>query len=172
MNPFGEALDQLHHIVNMFRGAGDVIGRLEVQCPPVVEVRLDIFVGVVADAGAGSGGLLDDAVVHVGKVHHLDDAKSLRVKIPPENVLENKGAEVTNVGVVVDRGSAGVHVHFVGHQRNERFRLSRHGVVEPDLRLRFRVAAQCGLRAHSKRTILTDACECSKKFSCGGFGLG
>src|ERR1019366_5830821 len=52
-----------------------------------------------------------------------------------------------------------------------RLRLAGHGVVEPDLRLRRSVsAAQCGLCAHGKRVILTDARGCSKR-SVGGTGV-
>ena len=100
---FGEPLDQLHHVVDVLGGPRDVFGRLEVQRAPVIEIGLNIFVGVLADAHARRRGFLDDAVVHVGEVHHLNDAKALRFQIPPQNILKNKCAEVTDVREIVDR---------------------------------------------------------------------
>ena len=44
----------------------------------VFQERLNVFFGVFADADARGGGVGDDAVVHVGKVHHLEDTIAAR----------------------------------------------------------------------------------------------
>ena len=165
---FGESLDQLHHVVDMLGGAGNMFGRLQIQGAAIVQIRLNVFVRVFANADARRRRFLNDAIVHVGEVHHLNDAKSLRLQVPPQDILKHKCAEIPNVSEIVDRRPASVRAHFAGHQRNKRLRLAGHGVVKADLRLRGPVpAAQCGLCAHRKRAILTDARGCSKR-SVGG----
>ena len=68
---------------------------------------------------AGRGGLGDDAVVHVGEVHHLDDLEAARAQEAAQDVLEDEGAEIADVGEVVDRGTAGVDAHLARVQRHK-----------------------------------------------------
>ena len=81
-----------------------------------------------------AAGFLDDAVVHIGEVHHLNDAEALRFQIPPQNILKHKRAEISDVREIVDRRPAGVRADFARHQRNKRLGLSRHRIVKPDFR--------------------------------------
>ena len=72
---------------------------------------------------AGGGGVLDDAVVHVGDVHHLHDAKAARMQEAPQDVLKHEGAEIADVREGVDRRAAGVDADFArmdGLQRLQR----------------------------------------------------
>ena len=81
---------------------------------------------------AGRGGLGDDAIVHVGEVHHLRDLEAARAQEAAQDVLEDEGAEVADVGVVVDRGAAGVDGHSARMQGHERLLLPRHGILKYD----------------------------------------
>ena len=118
----------------MLGGARDMLGRLQIQRAAVVEKCLNVFVRVFADADARRSGLLNDAIVHVGEVHHLNDAKPLRLQIPPQHVLKHKRAEISDVRKIVDRGPARVDAHLAGNQRNKRLRLPAYRVVKLDFR--------------------------------------
>ena len=61
---------------DMVGGADGFFGLLQVQGVHVLQESFDVFFGVLADGNAGSGGVLDDAIVHVGEVHYLQDAKA------------------------------------------------------------------------------------------------
>ena len=91
---------------------------------------LDIFFGVFADGDSGGGGIVDDAIVHVGEVHHLDDAKAARKQKAPQDVLEDEGAKIADVREVVDRGAAGVDADFALVERLEGLEAAGERVVE------------------------------------------
>ena len=78
--------------------------------------------------------LLNDSVVNVGQVHHLNDPKAPRFQIPPQDVLKHKRAEVSYVRKVVHRRTAGIRANLSGYQRNKWLGLARHRVVKPDFR--------------------------------------
>ena len=87
---------------------------LDAECFAIVEEGLGEFFGVVADADALGGGVGDDAVVDIGEVHDVGEAEAAEFEKAAEDVLEDEGAEVADVGVVVDGGAAGVHGDFAG----------------------------------------------------------
>ena len=76
------------------------------------------------------GRLLDDPVLDIGQVHHLGDAVSLLEQDPPQQVLEEKGPEVTDVSVIVNGRAAGIHPDVPHFDRLELFHLPTHRVVE------------------------------------------
>ena len=98
------------------------------------EESLDVFFRVLANADAGGGRIGDDAVVHVGQIHDVGQLEAAQLQEAAQNILEDEGAEIADVRVVVDRGAAGVHVHFAGLQRDERFNFSGEGVVDAGFR--------------------------------------
>src|SRR6202034_3104068 len=114
---FLELLDQRDHVFDVISGADKLFGHLDVQRVDVLEEGLDVFVREFADADSCSGGGLDDAVVHVGDVHHLHHAQPLGFQKAAENVLKHEGAEIADVGAGVNRGAAGIHADFAGMQR-------------------------------------------------------
>ena len=78
----------------------------------VLEKCADILFRVLPNSDAGGRRILDDAVVHVGQVHHLQDAVAARVQKSPQNVLKHEGSEISDVREVIYRRPAGVHAHF------------------------------------------------------------
>src|SRR5215472_2371923 len=100
----GKALNQFHRVVDMLGGAGNVFGRLEIQGGAVIEIGLNVFVRILTNADVRCGGLLYDAIVHIGKVHHLNDAEPSRLQIPPQEILKNERAEISDVSKIVYRG--------------------------------------------------------------------
>jgi len=73
------------------------LGTLDPQRIEVLKKRLDVFLGELIDRLAVLGGLLDDAILNIGQVHHLGDAVPLLQEDPPQKVLEEEGAEVADV---------------------------------------------------------------------------
>jgi hypothetical protein len=111
---FLEALDELDHGVDVVRGADPVLGGFDAEGFAIVEEGLGEFFGVVADADAFGGGVGNDAVVDVGEIHDVGEAEAAEFQETAEDVLEDEGAVVADVGIVIDRGAAGVHGDFAG----------------------------------------------------------
>ena len=53
--------------------------------------------------------LTDDLVIHVGDVHHMVEAESVGSQPSAQQVDKREGAEVADVGEIVDCRAAGVH---------------------------------------------------------------
>ena len=62
-------------------------------------------------------GVADDLVVHVGDVHDVVEAEAAGAQPVAQDVDESEGAEVADVGEIVDRGAAGVHADGVVARR-------------------------------------------------------
>ena len=130
---FLELFDEVNHGVNVVGGADDFLGHFEGEGAHVVEKGLDIFFCVLADGDAFDGGILDDAVVHVGEIHDVEETIAAGAQVAAEDVLEDEGAEVADVREVVDGGAAGVHADFARMNRVERFERVGESVVETNL---------------------------------------
>src|SRR2546429_6895958 len=55
------------------------------------------------------------------------------IRRPPRSTLFPYTTLFRSVGIVIDRGAAGVHAHFTRLLRDERFEVSGQSVVELDL---------------------------------------
>src|SRR5690348_12167879 len=87
-----EALDELDHIGNVVGGANPVLGSFDVEHFAVVEKGLSEFFGVFADAHAGSGGVGDDAIVHVRQIHDVGELVAGRFEEAAQNILKHESA--------------------------------------------------------------------------------
>src|SRR5436309_13736096 len=103
----------------MVRRANPVLGRFDAERFAIVEKSLHEFRGVVADTYAGSSGIGDDAVIHIGQVHHVVQLESAQLQKPPQNILKNEGAVIPDVRVVVDSRPALYHADFPRFWRTE-----------------------------------------------------
>src|SRR3989442_13027558 len=63
---------------------------------------------------------LDRAVVHIGEVHDLEHVVTGVLEPAPQEILEEKRAEVADVRVVPDGGTAGVEGDARRRERHER----------------------------------------------------
>ena len=114
-----EPPDEVEHLGDVRGGLGVVFGGLDVERADVVEKRLLVLGGELAEGQPGGARVADGLVVHVREVHHLRDAEALVPEPAPQQVLEDVGAEVPDVRVVVDRRPARVHADVAGLQRNQ-----------------------------------------------------
>ena len=116
-----------HHLdkfINQAGGGLHHLGGLDIQLGAVAEKGVGIEFGDVHDglvlplgplehlvlAGVRVGG----QVAHVGDVHHPVDPIALVAQELLQYVLHDVGAQVADVGEVVDGGAAGVHFHPAG----------------------------------------------------------
>src|ERR1700730_11834783 len=125
-----EQVDQRDHFEDVFRGSRVVLSTFDAQRIEVIEKRLDVFLGELVDRLAVLGRLLDDAVLDIGQIHHLRDAVPLLQQDSSQQVLEEEGPEVPDVGIVVDRWAAGVHPNMTRFDRLELLDPTIHRVVE------------------------------------------
>jgi hypothetical protein len=97
-----------------------MLGPLHVQGVEVAQERLDERRRVFVERDPGLVRAQDGLVVHVGHVHHLRHLVAEVAQDPPQHVLEQEGAEVADVDVVVDGRAAGVDPRLPGDDRLER----------------------------------------------------
>ncbi len=111
-------------VVDEARGGLHHVRPLDVQLAAVGEegvgvVPGDLHDGLVLPAGAlehlvlaliGVGG----QVAHVGDVHDPVHVVARKAQVLLQHVLHDVGAQVADVGEVVHRGAAGVHLHMAG----------------------------------------------------------
>ena len=116
--------DDADIVVDEARGRLHHVGPLDVQLPAVLKERVSVILGnfhngLVLPAGALEHLVLAlvgiaGQVAHVGDVHDPVDAVPGVAQVLLQHVLHDIAAEVADVGKVVHRGAAGVHLHMAG----------------------------------------------------------
>ena len=127
---FGNALDKAQHRVDVFGRARDLFGLLQPQPGGILEKRLLVFSCVIGQRKPLLAGVLDDLVVHVGDVHHMQQFPAATAQIPAQNVLKGKRPQIPDVGVVIDGRTAGVHFYGLAVRRLERLVAAGQAVVK------------------------------------------
>ena len=123
----------------MIGGGGINLRRFDIERFQVFKKSLLVFRGEFAQRQPGGARIADGLVVHIGQVHHLPDGISEILQRAPQKVLEHIGAEIADMGEIVDRGAAGVHAHQFGVDRLERNDFAVHCVEKLQIheKLRF-----------------------------------
>ena len=85
-----QPFDQRNHLRYVGGGARHQLGQLDAERPAVFEEGLRVLLGVVLQAHSLLTGVLDDPVVHIGDVHHVDDPEAAIREVAPQQVLENR----------------------------------------------------------------------------------
>ena len=122
--------DERDHLGDVVRRRGVDLRRLDVQLLQVGEERVLVRLRVVGQSDARGVCAADRLVVDVGEVHHLADLHSVELHDAAEDILERVGAEVADVGEVVDGGSARVEADRVALEGPELLDSSRQRVVD------------------------------------------
>jgi len=135
-----EGLDELDHLGNVVCCPGQEVGPLDLQgvqvfqedgCEPVREGlhgRVPVPVGCVGRQG--TLGIPDDFVLHVRDVHAVLDLMTCGPEGSFEEILEQEGPQVSDVGVIVDGGTTGVQGDLPLRHREHGFHLTRQGVEQ------------------------------------------
>ncbi len=158
--PFGfQDPDQFDLVVDGFRGLAPDRGFQNVEAP---DVLLEC-VGVIGGDLPGAAPLATRAgfelvfahipvagkVAHIGDVHHMLDLQAVEGEHPLEDIAENIGPEVADVGVVVHGRTTGVETDAARKNRREGFPGARQGVVQMDSH-DFPLTARCIVSRNSR----------------------
>ena len=119
MVPGAQALDGPDHVIDVFRGGDQALGALQPQRGAVLQERLGIDAGVFPQRLVLGHGIADDLVVHVRDVHDVVEAESAGAQPFAQEVEERERAEVADMGVIVNRGAAGIHADGVVARRRK-----------------------------------------------------
>src|ERR1035441_8680983 len=114
----------------MFGSARDLGWALDAQGADILKERIDILGRILADRDPGRRRVADDLVVHVRDVHDVLDFHATEPEKPPQHIDLQKGAEIADVAVVVNRRTAGVHAQGLPVQRNKRVYMSGECIKE------------------------------------------
>lgn len=125
-------LDERNHLGNVAGGAHQDLRPFNLKSFQVLQKSLLEGGRVLGDGDARGGGVLNDAVVHVGDVHGVADRGSGELEEAAEDVNCQESAEVADVAVVVDRGPAGVDAQGLAVHGDEVVDLSGQGVKEAE----------------------------------------
>ena len=125
-----ELPDESDHLRDVVRRGRVDRGAFDAERVEVLEERFLVGRRVVAQRDAGLARAADRLVVHVREVHDVRDLEPRVFERAAQQVLEHVGAEVADVGEVVDRGAAGVHPDRAGDERLQRFDAAGERVVE------------------------------------------
>src|SRR5579883_636448 len=159
----GQPLDQRNHLLDVLGSACDDLRVLNRQRIQVLEKCLLIARGVFANGNAGSRCVADDLVVHIGNVHNVADLYAKQLQRASQDIDMQKGAEVADMAVVVDRGAAGINAERLAVGGLQFFNGVGKSVVEAN-------GHSCGFPCDSTSCIhLPSASEGSAESSAGAY---
>ena len=107
-----------------------LVSSTDPQVVAILEERLDEGHGQFADRDAARDRALDHLVIDVGQVHYLVNVPSLERDRPAQQILEEKCAEVAEMGGIVDCWSARIHADCFSVGGGQRLDRPRHRVVK------------------------------------------
>ena len=127
-------------VVDQAGGGLHHVGALDVQLPAVAEERIGVVLGDLHDGLMLALGALEHFVLalvgiggqvaHVGDVHDAVHVVARVAQVLLQHVLHDVGAQVADVGEVVHRGAAGVHLHMAGDMGLELLFLMGGGIIQ------------------------------------------
>ena len=111
-------------------GLRKMIGPLDAQGIEIFEEGLFERFGELRQRHPGCPAPSDRFVIDIGEVHDADDAEPPVFQVSLEQVLEDVGPEVSDVGKIINRRPASVEADDSGFQRNEFLDLAGEGIKE------------------------------------------
>ena len=82
------------------------------------------------DSETVARGVADDLVIYVGDVHDVVQGVTALAQKTAQHVYRNKRAEISDMAVVINGWSAGIHANLVVLERTELLDLAGKRVVE------------------------------------------
>src|SRR6266852_9064291 len=129
-SPLEQPRDERDHRRHVLRRARIHVRGLDAQIVAVFEKRLGERLGVRGQWFPRRARRLDRAVVDIGQVHDLKDLIARILEPAPQQIFEQKGAEIADMRVVPDGGTAGVQRYARRGERFERLNATRECVEE------------------------------------------
>ena len=125
-----QILDQRDHLGYVVSRMGDNLGTFKIERGHVLKESGLVFRAVLTDVEVCCRGVANDLVVDVGDVHDVTDIHADLLQVAAQHVDVDEGAEVADVAVVVDGGSAGVHAEVSAVAGQEGFDAPCEGIEE------------------------------------------
>ena len=126
-----ERPDHLDHLRDVLGSARIVLGPLGAERRHVLEERRGVRRDVFVDRDPRVHRLVENAVVDVGQVHHVRDAKASDPQMSPHKVVKEECSKVADVSEVPDRRTARIHADVALLERLEILLRSGERVVQP-----------------------------------------
>jgi len=114
----------------MVGGAGVDFRRFDFQGFQIVEKGLYVFLSVFLKGNALRSAVADGFIIYIGDVLRLGDFEAFELEIAAQNIFEDISPEIADVRIVINRGPAGVDLHFAGDKGDEFLFAAGEGVVE------------------------------------------
>ena len=127
-----QALDHGDHLADILRGTRFDVGGQRAEAAHVALVGVAGAPGQRLDALVVVGGPHDDAVVDVGDVAHVGDARISPLEQAIEHVEHHDRPRIADMDIVVDGRAADIETHMACIERHERFFFARQRVVDDE----------------------------------------
>ena len=125
-----ELVNRGGHFGDVLGRARDAFGAFKAQHRAIVEKRFGVGFGVIGERLALRDRIANDLVVHVRDVHDVIEFVTVEPEHATQQIVEDEGAEITDVRVIVNRRAAGIHSHGIALDRREWLDLLCQRVVE------------------------------------------
>src|SRR5215213_5688420 len=116
-----QLLDQRDHLGYVAGGAWNNVWAFAAERVEVFPERVDVLRGVFVDRQTGLLRLGDDSVLDVSDVHDVSDFVAFEFQVTAYDVCGNGAAEVADVAVIPDGGTAVVETDLAFAQRAKFF---------------------------------------------------
>jgi len=124
-----QRLDHFKDVGHFLRGARIYTGWFDIQRFQIAFVVLDISLRQLERIRPGLVGAVDNFVIHIGKVHHETHFVPGVFQVSADDVKNQRGHGVADVGAVVYCWSADIHAHLARFQRAKLFFFASQRVV-------------------------------------------
>src|SRR5258706_10088941 len=112
----------------MTRSARRDIRTLTTKRLEVFPKRIDVLRCVLVERLSGLFGLSDDAIIHVGKIHHGSYAQAFEFQVAANQIRGDGGTKITDVAVIPNRRPAVIKLRLAFDERTKFFELTRQRV--------------------------------------------
>ena len=118
---FHEGRDHFHHVRNVFGGGGlgKMIRPFNAERVEILEERLLERSREVRQWQPAVLAPPDRLVIDIRQVHHALDLQPPILEMPLQEILKNIGAEISNMGEIVNGRPTGVEPHLPGLEGRE-----------------------------------------------------
>ena len=109
---------------------GNIVGALNTQLAHRLKPYVFAFVGDLVPGATLALGAVDDLVVDIGDVRDQANLKTRIREVPAQDVVDQGGSAMAQVGWSIDRRAAEVDADLARLSHGERFHALGGGVVE------------------------------------------
>ena len=152
-----QLLDHRDHFGDVFRRGWKFVRAFDAQCFDILKKRLLEWRRKFFQWDTGLARAADRFVIHVRDIHHAMNLVTAQLEMSLQQIFEDVGAIISDVGETVNRRPAGVHSdQLVRRQRTKLFDFARVSIKKPKRHFCYFVmssAVETSLTISSEREI-------------------